>query len=188
MTQNAFELNQGVPAVLVSGDLWQWRIDGLAVSYPHPDFTLSYRITPQSGGATTTATAVNDSDGWVVSVLPATTALLLAGDFTWSLLAGRVSDGARVTVCEGALTVKPDPAVATDTRTQARKHLDAINSVLDGRITKDVEAYSIEGRSLTRIPFETLHKMRARYMAEVQQEDAIRSGKPSGPRYRKMRF
>jgi len=188
MSDNAFTPGQGVPSRLVAGDLWQWRADGLATAYPADTFGLSYVLAPKAGGTPTTAPAVADANGWGVTVAAATTATLAAGTYAWTLFATRTSDGARQTVCAGALEVAPDPAGAGDTRTAARKMLDAINAVLEGRITKNVESYSIEGRSLTRVPFEVLRNTRARLMREVQAEDALARGRRPGPRYQRMRF
>ncbi len=188
MTGNAFTPAQGVPAELVAGDLWAWRLDDLAASYPGSDYALAYSLAPRSGGAPTTAPAVWDADGWGVSILPTVTTGLTAGPYVWTLFATRTSDGARLSICAGCLTVAPDPAQSHDTRTQAQKLLDAINAVLEGRATKDVEAYSIEGRSLTRTPFEVLRNTRARLMREVEAEQAAAAGQSYGPRYRKVRL
>lgn len=187
MTDNAFTLGQGIPCALVAGDLWAWRDDALADPYPAATYSLTYSIAPQSGGTATTATATLDADGWLVSIAAATTAPLAAGAYAWTLFATRISDGARLSIHAGVLEVKPDPSTAADARSQAKKHLDAINAVLDNRITKDVENYAIEGRALTRTPLEILHKLRARYLAEVQGEDRAASGKGPG-RFRKLRY
>lgn len=188
MSDNAFTPGQGVPSRLVAGDLWAWRVDGMTAAYPSDAFTLSYSLAPKAGGTPTTAAAQADADGWAVTVAPATTAALAAGSYGWTLFAMRISDGARQTVCAGVLEVAPDPAQGGDTRTQARKLLDAINAVLEGRITKDVESYSIEGRSLTRVPLEVLRTTRARLMREVQAEERLAAGRRPGPRYQRLRF
>ena len=186
MSTNAFEPGQGVPSALVAGDFWSWRVDGIKYTYPSDDYSLSYKLAPRSGGDMTTIEATADDDGWLVSVSSTTTTALTAGVYVWSLIATRISDNARKTVCSNLLTVKPDPTVATDSRTIARRHLDAINSVLEGRITKDVENYTIEGRALTRTPLADLHKLRSRYMAEVQAEERAARGQ-SSIRYKKVR-
>lgn len=188
MADNAFTIGQGIPSALVAGDLWEWRLDGMSAAYPYPDFSLFYAIAPQGGGTATTAAAVADADGWIVSVSPAVTAPLAPGRYAWTLFSVRTSDSARRTVCAGVLEVKPDPATAADTRSKARRLLDAIDSVLEGRITKDVESYSIEGRALTRIPFEALRNTRARLLREVQAEEAAAAGHRPGPRYQRMGF
>jgi hypothetical protein len=187
MIDNAFTPTQGVPARLIAGDLWTWRADGLVAAYPDPVYSLSYSLAPRSGGAPVMVPATADAGGWLISVVPATTSAVSAGTYSWSLFATRLSDAARLAICTGTVEVAPDPT-ATATASNARKQLAAIDAVLEGRITKDVESYSIEGRALTRIPFMELRIMRARLVAEVAAEDRAAAGKGTGPRYRKLRF
>lgn len=188
MTENAFTAGQGVPVRLVAGDFWTWRADGLSAAYPSTDYSLSYSFAPKAGGTAISAPATADADGWLVSVVGATTAALLAGPYAWSLIATRSSDGATATIVSGVVQIAASGLVGGDTRTTARRHLDAINAVLDGRITKDVESYSIEGRALTRVPLEVLSTLRSKYMSEVQAEERVAAGKSSGPRVRKVFF
>jgi hypothetical protein len=68
--------------------------------------------------------------------------------------------------------------------------LAAIESVLEGRITADVEQYTIAGRSITKIPVEELLKLRSLYRSEVNAEkaaDRIARGEGSGHKI-KVRF
>ncbi|AKU43294.1 hypothetical protein RCCRONUS_5 [Rhodobacter phage RcCronus] len=185
---NAFTLGQGVPAQLVAGDAWAWRADGLAVAYPSPEYVLTYHLAPQGGGAPIGAAAAADATGLVVGVPAATTAGAAPGPWRWTLTALRLADNARATIAAGAFRVWPDLTTGGDTRSQARRLLDAINAVLEKRITKDVENYSIEGRALTRTPLEVLRSTRARLMREVAAEDAAAAGRPGGLHHRKVRF
>lgn len=177
MTDNAFTPQQGVPTRLSAGDLWTWRADGFADVYPDPSYALTFHIQPRSGGTPIVAAAAADTDGWLVTVPSATTINATPGEHTWALVATRQSDGAVVTICTGALEVTASATSNVDTRSTAEKHLAAINAVLDGRITKDVESYTIEGRALTRVPMADLYKLRGKYQAEVNAERRARSGK-----------
>lgn len=188
MADNAFTAGQGVPARLVAGDFWTWRADGLLAAYPPASYSLAYSLAPREGGTATTASATSDADGWVVEVPAATTAPLAAGTYAWTLTATRLSDGARATICAGTVEVAPDPSAAGDTRTPARRLLDAIESVLEGRVSKDVDAYSIEGRSLTRIPFAELRATRARLLREVAAEERAAKGQSGLITYSRVRF
>lgn len=74
--------------------------------------------------------------------------------------------------------------------THAETMLAAIESVLEGRITADVEAYTIAGRQITKIPIADLLVLRDRYQAEVNSEAAaaaIAEG-TGNPRKIKVRF
>lgn len=184
--KNAFIPGQGVPGSLNAGDAWSWRADGFASVYPSPEYALAYHLTPQSGGAPIVAPAFFSADGYMVTVAPAVTAEASPGAWVWALRVTRSMDGAAVTVATGAVTIHPNPAHGGDRRTAARKLLDAVESVLAGRITKDVESYSIEGRALTRIPFLELRAMRAKLLREVAAEEG--RGGAAGMRHRKTRI
>lgn len=185
---DAFTPGQGVPAQLVAGDAWAWRADGFATVYPSPDYALTYHLTPASGGAPIPAAVAPDAAGMAVSVPAATTAGAAPGPWRWTLTVRRAADAARVTIAAGQFQVWPDLTTGGDTRSQARRLLDAINAVLEKRISADVENYSIEGRALTRTPLEVLRVTRARLMREVAAEDAAAAGRPGGLRHRKVRF
>lgn len=185
---NAFNPGQGVPAALMAGDAWAWRVDGFAAVYPSPDYSLSYHLAPRIGGAAVVVPVQPDADGLRVFLASAATSGLSAGSWVWALKVRRLSDDAVVTVGTGCLTVQPNPAAGADQRSQSRRLLDAINAVLEGRVTKDVESYSIEGRSLTRIPFTELRTFRARLMREVAAEDCGGAGAGGLMRHRKVRF
>ena len=59
--------------------------------------------------------------------------------------------------------------------THAATMLAAIEAVLEGRITADIETYSIAGRQITKIPISELLTLRSKYKIEVQaEEDAER--------------
>lgn len=180
---NAFNPGQGVPDTLTAGDAWAWKADGFAAVYPAPDYSLAYHLAPRHGGGAIVVPAVPVADGFLVTVAAAATSAAAPGPWAWSLKVTRAADGASVTVATGAVEIRPDAATGADTRTQARRFLDAINAVLEGRATKDVEAYTIEGRSLTRVPFMELRVTRARLLREVAAEEGR-----GGLRYSKVRF
>lgn len=74
--------------------------------------------------------------------------------------------------------------------THAETMLSAIEAVLEGRITADVEAYSIAGRQITKIPMAELLTLRDKYKAEVNSEAAAASiaAGTGNPRKIKVRF
>lgn len=53
--------------------------------------------------------------------------------------------------------------------THAERMLAAIEQRLEGRISSDHQRYSIDGRSLDRIPIMELEQLRTQYRREVQQ-------------------
>lgn len=54
--------------------------------------------------------------------------------------------------------------------THAETMLQAIEAVLEGRITADIEQYTIAGRSITKIPIEQLIKLHSHYAILVKLE------------------
>ena len=55
-------------------------------------------------------------------------------------------------------------------QTHAERTFAVIEAALEGRLTKDLESYQIAGRSISKIPVETLMKMRGRYAGLVREE------------------
>lgn len=146
----AFQARQGESSALTAGDLWTWRRDDLAGTYPPVHFALSYVLTPEEGGAPATINGTEDADGYLVSAPPATSATYAPARYVWRALVTRSADSARATVGSGAFTVAPDSATsAADTRSIARRILAALEARLEGRITKDAESYTIKGWSIT---------------------------------------
>jgi len=183
--ENAFNPGQGVPGSLIAGDAWAWRADGFASVYPSPDYALAYHLAPRSGGAALRVPVTVDAAGMLAAVASEATAETVPGPWSWALKVTRATDGAAVTVASGHLTICPNPASGADTRTQARRLLDAVNAVLERRAGKDVDAYTIEGRSLTKIPFMELRATRAKLMREVAAEE---NGGRAPIRHSKVRF
>jgi hypothetical protein len=109
-----------------------------------------------------------------------TTAAYKAGLYRWTAV---VDDGTeRVTLASGLVNVLPDPAktgAGFDPRSHARKTLEAIEAVIEGRATKDQEEYTIGNRSLKRTPTKELLEFRDKYRADVARED-IAAGRQSG--------
>jgi hypothetical protein len=74
-------------------------------------------------------------------------------------------------------------SVLYDNRSHAKKVLDAIEAVLEGRATRQDQSYSIAGRTLALTPIPDLMKLRAVYKDEYEGEVAtanIRIGRASG--------
>lgn len=157
------------PLKLEIGDSWAWRREDLAADYPATSWTLSYEIV--SAAAAISITAAADGDQFAISVAAATTAAYTAGRYR---MAGYVTAGAnRWRVYLGALELMPNLAAGVaDIRSHARKVLDAIEAVIEGRAAKDQQGYTIAGRRLDRTPIEDLLKLRGQYMAEAARETA----------------
>jgi|GEM_PF-1284221 len=174
---NRFDtLPNGIPSALVAGDLWAWQDSALAASYDPVDYTLSYALSPEAGGAPVAITAT--ASGGVFVVSKSDTDAVVTGLQRWVAFITRDADAARVTVGQGTLRIFADAATATgDQRTDNEKALAAIEAVLQGRAGKDQESYSIEGRSLSRTPVADLIRLQAHFTALVTRE---RGGRGDG--------
>lgn len=171
------------PARLTAGDSWSWEIADPA-EYPSAEFILSYALAPVAGGAVVAVEAEAPSPVAVAFRLGATaTASLAPGRWRWSLFAADAALDLRETIASGVLEVLANPLATGDTRSPARRILDAIDATIAGKVTKDSQSYAIEGRTISRIPLPDLMAARTRYAAIVRREER------RGPiTYRRMRF
>lgn len=156
------------PEKAIAGDTWQWTRS--LADYPASTWSLAYHFANASHRFAVTTSA--DGDGFAVTVAAATTAAIMPG--TYDGRAYATAGTQRFEVWRGQLVVEQDFAKAGagyDGRSHARKALDAIEAVIEGRATKDQESYSIEGRSLSRTPLADLMAFRNQYRAEVHREE-----------------
>ncbi len=160
------------PLKLRIGETWKWRREDLSADYPAPTWTLKYRFKNATHGFEIVATA--DGVNFAVSVAMGTTASYTTGRYSWVAYAETASE--RYQVDTGTLEVLPSfaasPTSTLDGRTHARKALEAIEAVIEGRATLDQEEYQLQGRSLKRTPLPELIKFRDLYRSEVKAEEA----------------
>lgn len=100
----------------------------------------------------------------------ANTAPLVPGNWKWQAFVEKGTE--RYTIDVGTLVVEPflDTAAAGSQQSQNEKMLAAIQSVLAGRATNDIESYQIAGRAVNKIPISELVKLENIYIAKVRQE------------------
>lgn len=176
------------PLALRAGESASWR-KALPDYTPGAGWALKYRVV---GEAVVEFTATADGEAWLATLTAVQTGTLNTGTAGASKLArlfGYAEKGAeRVVVYENALHVHANPttlAAGSDTRSHARKVLEAIEATIEGRATSDQVAYTIQGRSLQRFSAEELLRLRASYRAAVAREearDAAAAGRATGRR------
>jgi hypothetical protein len=74
-------------------------------------------------------------------------------------------------------------AAGTDTRSHARKVLDALDTLIESKGTADVVEYTIGNRSIKKMGMSDLLKWRNHYYFQVQSEDCaerLANGLPAG--------
>lgn len=119
-------------------------------SYPaSAGWSLSFVLLNSSDKITIDSTAEGGTH--VINILGSTTAGYAAGEYTYTAL---VSDGTdRHTVGSGDVEVLPDPTAleSHDGRSHAKKMVDALEDLEQGAASSDIAAYSIAGRSITKL-------------------------------------
>ena len=168
-----------VPKSFFQGDTVEWE-DSLAADYPATDWTLTYKFMNASGHIDVTAQA--NGDDYIVNLTALETDSYIPGQYTW---VGKVKDTATstkvYTVLAGRTEIQPnlENSNRMDLRTWAEIALDNVNAVIAGRATMDQEAYSIQGRSLSRTPLDDLITFRKYLQGEVDKEQDLVSDGPS---------
>lgn len=130
---------------------------------PAAGWALTVRL---QGQVTKVLTAITGSLSYFPVVLSATdTAPLPPGDVR---ILEVLSKGSEVYVCaESTARIVALANSGEDARGWAEKTLAAIESILSGRVSADLESYSIGGRSITKIPVRELRELRVSLQFEV---------------------
>ena len=168
-TDNAAETE---PEQIVAGDRLIFKRTDLHTDYANSSYTLKYSARLEGTGSTEIEiTATASGDDYLVQVNSLTTASYTAGVYRWQAYITRNSDSQRLTIDQGTWEVLANrDAATTDPRSHARIMVEKIEDILEGRAGADVSSYSINGRSLTKIPIPELMQFRASYKAEYLRE------------------
>lgn len=187
---NAFDREnypQKEPSTLVLGDYWAWKRDDLADTYPIGSYALTYEFHEDSGGGGThkfTLTATEANDTYYIEAASSSTTSYSVGDYIWEAYITKTADSNRVMVDSGRTTITQNLAdTNADLRSHAKKVLDSIEAVIEGRASIDQSSMSIGGRSLSRMSVDELMTFRDRYKAEYLKEiklARIRNGQGTG--------
>jgi hypothetical protein len=161
------EIADKVPTELRAGDTVKWRrtLD----CYPAgAGWVVAYRLVGPTAAYTITAAA--DGDVHAVTIAAATSAAYAPG--LYKLHETVSNDDERFTLGVTALRVLPDLAAgsAADTRSHARKVLDAIEAWLESK-APTAAAFEVAGRKLQNYPLTELLALRDRYRLEVAREE-----------------
>lgn len=160
------------PAEIVAGDRLIFRRTNLNTDYSNASYTLKYSARLEGTGSTEIEiTASASGDDYLVEVASAVTAGYTAGRYIWQGYITRNSDAQRITIGGGSWEVIANrDSATTDPRSHPRIMVEKIEAILEGRADADVSSYSINGRSLTKIPIPELMEFRNSYKAEYLRE------------------
>ena len=160
------------PEKIIAGDRLIFKRSDLGTDYPNSSYTLKYSARLEGTGSTEIEiTASASGDDYLIEVASAATNAYTVGTYGWQAYITRNSDSQRLTIDTGTWEVVANrDANTADPRTHARIMVEKIESILEGRAASDVNSYSINGRSLTKIPVPELMQFRASYRAEYLRE------------------
>jgi hypothetical protein len=160
------------PERIVVGDFIQWRRIDLGTDYPNDAYTATYVARITGGGSSEiqiVGTAYNSD--YLFSASSSVSADFVAGFYHYQLEMVRNSDSERIVIDRGTFTAVVDLDVnGTDPRSHAEIMVDKIETVLQGRADADVLSYSINGRSLSKMPPNELVEWRDYYKREFLME------------------
>lgn len=160
-----------LPARFNAGDSLDLALGGSG--FPPPEWSVSLALTPAAGGTPETFAAAWSGSGWGLAIGATASAALAAGPYRFAVLAINATSDGRATLSAGEVTVCPDPASGADPRSEAQRHLEAIETILADPSWLGAESYTIEGRTLARRSRADLLALRAFYAAKVRHERGL---------------
>ena len=155
-----------IPKIITAGDTLSFT-ESVSDYLPEDGWSLSYVLASATVRVTISSTDNGDST-YLVSETAANTAAYAPDKYRWQ---SYVTKGVeRFSVSSGTVTIKPNFAVGTiDHRVHVKKTLDAIESLIEGKAGKDVDSYSIHGRSLSKMNITELLEWRDKYKRELKE-------------------
>ena len=166
----SYTVPTNIPAQARAGATFTFKLS-LADFSASESWAVTYSLRLKNGSAISFTSAASGSDH-LVEVPYSTTASWMPGTYSGVAV---VSNGTqKFEVWKGKLSVLPDVANSpegSDLRSIARRTLDNIEAVIEGRASSTVLNSSVEGTSLSRIPHADLIMLRDRYVEIVAAED-----------------
>lgn len=171
-----------MPARIVAGD--SLTLATPAGNYPAADgWTASLVLQPMAGGAPVTVAGTDGGAAWVFALTSAVSAALVKGGHRYLIAVSKA--GERSSIAFGEVEVLANPAVQADQRSAARRALDTIDAVLEGRAgSADMKFVFEDGRQIEKMPHADLLQLRKHYARIVAREKQGRRG----PRRVKVRL
>lgn len=162
----------GVPAELVAGDSWRWRIPDVS-DYPQSEgWALKYELvgvgTPLSISPTF-QTSGDDENHWLVSEATSATTLTKG---RYRLIGRMVGSGTfagrEETISDTVVLLHADPRTATagDFQTHAELMVTVLEAAVETMVSADklIEQYGLAGRQVSKMP----HMQRVKLLSEYR--------------------
>lgn len=181
-------MSRQVPQKFLAGDTIKFTVE--ASPYSSTDgYGLSLKISGPSGSPQKTEyTATSNTSSatkFDLRIGPSDSANLAAGLYSYAVVASDNTDS--YTIESGTVTVevRADLSSASDLRTHNQKVYEAICALLEGRVTSDVNSYTIAGRTLTKMSVSELLKLKDHYKDLVAADQSVAG---AGPKKLFVRF
>lgn len=178
------------PTQFFAGDTVEWD-KTLAAEYPSSAWVLTYSLINTGTKIPITAAAAANGIDYEVRLLASVTDTYIPGDYSWVAKVTDIATGLEIhTVGVGQMRVliNLDDVNTHDGRSWATIALANVEAVIAKRATVDQEAYSIQGRSLSRTPLADLINLRKYLQAEVQTEEALLNPDAPSQKRAQVRF
>lgn len=168
-----------IPLQMTAGTTIEWVRE--LSDYPAPSWGLTYTLVKDGSQIVISGTQHGDASSHLLSASASTSGEWSSGRYSYQ---AAVSDGVERHVVEaGSVEILPDFAAAStglDDRSYAKRCLDAIEAVIEGRASKAQLEYSIAGRTLKFIPHTELLDMRKRFREEYIAEERRKRRRKTG--------
>lgn len=174
----AFEIPFEEPTEITAGDRVQWK--RTLTDYPISEgWELVYHLRANLPDGIQNLTSTASGSDYEIDVAATETREWTPGLYFWEAYVSLSGD--RKKIDSGQILVSPDFSqidTPHDGRTQARRILDAINLVMEGRATHDQQRYVMQavGRSVDRMPIADLLRFRDYWKNEVRKEETAANG------------
>ena len=173
-----------MPSAIYAGDTLLLSLNLGGYSADEWSCAFSFRFL---SGSEINISATADGANHAIDVGASETGDWVPGIYTGVGKVTNIADETRVaTFWTGELVVRPNLAISpgdTDTRSWAKKCLDTIEAVIQGKASKDVINSTIAGQSIGRMTPEQLFMLRDRFKAEyLAEQDEIEAAQGKGQR------
>ena len=166
-----------IPILFRSGDTIRWRdpsgVNWLNESVTNTDYTCTYYLRFNRSGQAKAIVGTAYGTGWEFVITQASTSDMDPG--IWDYQARAVKSGDEITLYEGQIEVKAQLTYtgtpgAYDGRSTAQVDLESVQSAIRTIVSDKAKAYSIGGRSFTRLDLSELRERESQLKAEVVRE------------------
>lgn len=136
-------------------------------------------------------TSAPSGEAHAFAIASATTATWAAGTYQYVIYVEKA--GERKTISDGSILIRPDltTAGAFDDLGHVRRTLAAIETLIEGKVLKDRQSYSVDSRSLTSYSIPELIGLHSRYeqkLAQLKRAERLANGRGPGKSKVRIRF